>query len=525
MIFRKLSDLKREQELADKSKMEIIDSIESTGSNNAIKKLINKLRKKSIDSRAENEPFHSDSITNMNTSNQQSISALSLVSAPAINIATYGFNSKLDNASTKSTSGSNLALPSSVSGQRLITISERSENLVRKNSQPHSPTKNDGKNLPILPPLNQATSVKQKWNILLSKAKGGVENIPKAFLSSTPEENEPTENAENNVCRKDKDQLQKNQIPSIYTTSDDAELLSFRSRTNQSNNNNIMSSDLEESGGFFLNLVSLDDELFSAKSGPPDDGLNSNPYQMLKVLFNRRNELKNQAEMLNGRINKVDSRISDILHLITTHGSPSNATDINQIKSNYNLEKGTSNFLEVRPQSKTISIDSSLSFSFKNNLSENNEPPELKTGGIFTGSKDEKSQLPEAFLEKKDQENRNKLAFKTEPPSKHSKTNLKSKKSDLAGSNASVINQAVESATAIFNSKNPFSSSFIGVSSHSNYNVNLIPMETDSCKKPITGSNSDYSLKDRQFRKFFEKKNNKFVYDQEIEEERLLDKK
>lgn len=518
IIFRKLSDLKREQELADKSKMEIIDSMESAGSNNAIKKLINKLRKKSIDSRAENDPFHSDSITNMNTSNQQSISALSLVSAPAINIATYGFNSKLDNASNKSTSGSNLALPTSVSGQRLITISEK----IEKNSQPHSPTENDSvKNLPILPPLNQATSVKQKWNILLSKAKGGVENIPKAFLTSTPEENEPIEDN----CQKENNQFQKIQIPSIYkTASSDAELLNFRSRTSQSNNN-IMSSDLEESGGFFLNMANIDDELLSTKCGPPDDGLNSNPYQMLKILFTRRNELKNHAEMLNGRINRIDSRISDILHVITAHGSPSNATDINQIKSNYNLEKGTSNFLEVRPQSKTISIDSSLSFSFKNNLSENNEATKSKTSGVFTCSKEEQLHIPEPFLEKKDNENKNKLIFKIEPPNKHSKTNLKSKKSDLAGSNASVINQAVESATAIFNSKNPFSSSFIAAPSHSNYNVNLIPIETDSSKKTITASNSDFSLKDRQFRKFFEKKNNKFMYDQEIEEERLLDKK
>ncbi len=37
--------------------------------------------------------------------------------------------------------------------------------------------------LPVLPPLSEARSVKEKWNILLSKAKGGVENIPRAFLT------------------------------------------------------------------------------------------------------------------------------------------------------------------------------------------------------------------------------------------------------------------------------------------------------------------------------------------------------
>ncbi|RMZ93882.1 Potassium voltage-gated channel eag, partial [Brachionus plicatilis] len=384
IIFRKLSDVKREQELADKSKMEAMDSVETTSSNNnAIKKLINKLRKRSIDSRAETEPFHSiDSVSNanaLNQLNQQSISALSLVSAPAINLATYGFNSKSENSSSKSTSGSNLALPSSVSGQRLITISERSEHSSKKNSQPSSPTKTNATSkikLPIFPPLNEATSVKQKWNILLSKAKGGVENIPKAFLSSTPEETEPIESDQiddqSNVC-----QLSRQANPAIYktTSTDAAELLSSSSKAFESCH--VLSSNLEESGGFLLDLENIDAELLSAKSGlPTDDGLNRNPYQMLKMLISHRNQLKNQVQTLNNRMAKIDAKIADLLHLITTPGSISNATDLNQVKSEYSLQKENNNnshFLQVRPQSKANCFDASFSSLtlINNNLAQN----------------------------------------------------------------------------------------------------------------------------------------------------------
>lgn len=500
--------------------MEIMDSMDNAPSNNAIKKLINKLRKRSIDSRAETDPFHSvDSVANLNPLNQQSISALSLVSAPAINLATYGFNSKSDNSSNKSTSGSNLALPNSVSGQRLITITERSENSSKKNSQTSSPSKKESsKNLPTLPPLNEATSVKQKWNILLSKAKGGVENIPKSFLSSTPEETEPIENADNDTHQKET-----KQNPTIYkTTSTDAELLSLRSRTLESCN--MLSSNLEESGGFFLDLDNLDSELLSAKSGPPDDGLNRNPFHLLKILFSRRNELKNQVEIINGRITKIDSKIADILHHFTSPTSPSYATDINQMKSNSNLLKVNNT------QSKTSYLDTSFSFTLNNNFNllensfsgQNVNNASSKSSEIFNSKSSEKNQVSDLVNDNVDN-NKIKLTIKTNPPNKHLKTQVKTKKSDLAGSNASVINQAVESATAIFNSKNPFSTSFMNASSHSNYNVNLIPIEID--KKQLTSSSSDYSLKDKQFRRFFEKKKDKFMFDQEIEEEHLLDKK
>lgn len=119
--------------------------------------------------------------------------------------------------------------------------------------------------------------------------------------------------------------------------------------------------------------------------------------------------------------------------------------------------------------------------------------------------------------------NKTKLTIKTNPPNKHPKAQARIKKSDLAVSNASVVNQAVESATAIFNSKNPFSTSTLSASTLSNYNVNLIPMEIGNTKR-LTTSSSDYSLKDMQFRRFFEKKKEKSVFDEETEEAKLLEK-
>lgn len=292
-----MADVRREQELADKSKNEQTEQIEPTNSNNAIKKLLSKLRKRSIDSRADPDAYHSiDNVTNnqsnsnnLNT-NPQSISAISLVSAPAINIATVGFTSKSENSSNRSTSGSTLALPSSVSGTRLITITEKNEVSGRKagnlNGRTVSPFMSQIK-YPVLPPLNEATSVKQKWNILLSKAKGGVENIPRAFLTCTNEnsqsissqlDNKLIDSNENNQNSNRNDQanffeqeqsakdlahnlfpVPQFQIdkpyPTIYkSTSNDAEKLSLRSKTLESCAITT-GAHLDESGGFFWKLT------------------------------------------------------------------------------------------------------------------------------------------------------------------------------------------------------------------------------------------------------------------------------
>jgi hypothetical protein len=181
-----LSDLKREQELADRSKHESGD-IESTSSNNAIKKLLNKFRKRSVDSRTDPEAHFSENQGGESTpTNRDQSSFLSLISGSnsAINNKESGVlgglfssssNKGSDNHSNKTSNA--LAIPTSASsGTRLITISEKNESSPSKNSSiaPQSPvffslTKKDSFKYPVLPPLSEAQSVKQKWNILLSK--------------------------------------------------------------------------------------------------------------------------------------------------------------------------------------------------------------------------------------------------------------------------------------------------------------------------------------------------------------------
>ena len=137
MIFRKFKDVKREQELADKSKFEPINAKEII-KNSAIKKLFSKFRKRSIDSKAGSD------------------------------------------------TGEALLMQTHEASTKIATISE----LKELNKKPSFKFKNlnepasQFKLLPVLPPLAEANSVRQKWVILLSKAQGGVEKIPKAFLNS-----------------------------------------------------------------------------------------------------------------------------------------------------------------------------------------------------------------------------------------------------------------------------------------------------------------------------------------------------
>ena len=126
------------------------------------------MRKRSVDSRGETDASRSNENVGLLSSSpanpkreQQSVSA---ASTPTFNKAKLLFGSKPENTNL----GSVLALNSSVS--KLNTISETEK------------IKAPSKKLPILPPLNEAVSVKQKWVILLSKAKGGVHMIPRTFV-------------------------------------------------------------------------------------------------------------------------------------------------------------------------------------------------------------------------------------------------------------------------------------------------------------------------------------------------------
>ena len=157
VIFRKLKDVQKEQELADNTKFEPVNPVEAVN-NSAIRKLLSRIRKKSNDSRA-----GSDQGENFESNSSNSIWK------PA---------DKQHEASKIKPSASVLS--------KVTTISEIKETYA------YTPGKSPFINLtspddpsfdyPVLPALSEATTLKQKWVILMSKAMGGIERVPKLFL-------------------------------------------------------------------------------------------------------------------------------------------------------------------------------------------------------------------------------------------------------------------------------------------------------------------------------------------------------
>lgn len=377
-----MSDVKREQELADKSKNDgSSEQVDSNSSNNAFKKLFNKLRKRSVDSRNDPDISHAESNAGSGASGglNSLVSAIrdqtsgstgsSSVTSNALALFSSG---KSDAYTSKSGSGgSSMPLANSMSGGvRLITISEKNEsptkkslNMLSRNSS-QAPFK-----YPVLPPLSEAQSVKQKWNILLSKAKGGVENIPKAFLTCTNELSESVpssmnidggglentgqeiRSAEHNSAIRKKPSFKathvSGEIPSLSistsklqsTSKSDNEKSDTKEEKNvflhpnscllhktESLRSRASSNQLDESQGFFLDLDNIDLER-STKSSRFDDGLNRNPSQLLRSLIDYRQELKIEIESLNTKISKIDKKISELLQLVL---SPSTTIEINR---------------------------------------------------------------------------------------------------------------------------------------------------------------------------------------------------
>jgi hypothetical protein len=397
MIFRKLADVKREQELADKSKNDSADLIETASNNSAFKKLMSKFRKKSVDSRADTEI--SQSVDNMGlavaaAANQQLIannmmqnqssyhhhhsnSIASIASSTATH-AGYNNNGSMagtvigggggsmngnmarsitggamnmmggDTNSAKSMSTSTLALATSTSGGRLLTINEKHEG--EASSMQQRRTDIFGERLPTLPPLSQAQSVKQKWNILLSKAKGGVENIPKAFLiSEMSEMNE--QDALNEQQYQQQQQQQQQQIQQqqelqqqlVESSGQQTPVMVNRSRqpsfkitltdsktSNESSSNNELNNKLGGGGSsqfFQMDENALDGLIvpelgLTATKSSTSDGLSSrNPQQMLGSMIEYRPELKTDIESLNKKIGMIDKKIIDILRFMSEGGS------------------------------------------------------------------------------------------------------------------------------------------------------------------------------------------------------------
>ena len=301
----------------------------------------------------------------------------------------FGFKNETFVTNIISSTGSTLALPSSVSGTKLITIAEKNEN---KGVSPFPSQKNLGVfKHPELPPLSEATSVKQRWNILLSKAKGGVENIPKAFLSCSEANQSVNSNMNTALLEHHRDELSHTFVhqdesdqPKLKTASlssavinptivksssnNDPERLSIQSKLCESCN--TPAPHLDESGGFFLDIDFFDMER-SNKSSRNDDGLNRNPQQLLNSLIEYRQELKVEIENMNAKISKVDKKICDILQLISSSEIKNNGLYLSPDS------KPKENLLDIYCPRDNL-MDSSFLFGLNSNLQLSNLNQDIK---------------------------------------------------------------------------------------------------------------------------------------------------
>lgn len=258
------------------------------------------------------------------------------------------------------------------------------------------------------------------------KAKGGVENIPRAFLTCTNDFNESVtsnlmltggggngSSGGNNYATSTKNdkieiKIQDSENSRLLDISDTSEQpskrkqLSFKSKLAQQQQqhssadgephkqqflqpvayksstsidpdryslHSSKSSDnqLDESQGFFMDLDNLDLER-STKSSRFDDGLNRNPNQLLRSLIDYRVDLKAEIESLNLKMSKIDKKISELLQLYVM-GQSTTTIEINRgnlgqaQKSNSNI-----NFLEIQQQPRNTFLDSSYSFGMNSNL-------------------------------------------------------------------------------------------------------------------------------------------------------------
>ena len=347
---------------------------------------MSKLRKRSIDSRADTDVSHS--IENFTTTggggNTLTVPQLpaiaSIPSSPsaanllATNSPKAGLKST-DQSQNQQSSNNNLQTSQSTTsgsggGAKLLTISEQNEK--SKLSSLFDRKQSDANfKYPVLPPLNEAQSVKQKWSILLSKAKGGVENLPKAFLCSMDQ----TESISSNLNDRTKliSKSSAEEISKISVDSSNNKLQHQKIQSSSSNQFNDKPSSsqtkkdsLDESFGF-KTTTDYDHSVKSAAAAAAlldDEDVTKNPKKLLNSLIEMRQDLKSQIENTNIKMSKIDKKITEVLQFMVSSGGLSNNTNRND---NQQYFVGSHEYSRQPPKNLTF-VDSSTSFGLNSNL-------------------------------------------------------------------------------------------------------------------------------------------------------------
>lgn len=204
-------------------------------------------------------------------------------------------------------------------GTKISTINEKKVPLGKKQQSFRFKNLNEVSRpvrLPVLPSLAEATSVRQKWIILLSKAKGGVEKIPKAFLNSLDSTTTTTNSAPKSLIAAATSTALA--IPSLTSEFQSTKLKipgkkqsSFKSPNSQQiEENNLIrmpsSRDLDEISTNVNDAAEAYFEIFDQHetNAVKQQRFQSNPKQILGTLIELRRELKNENESMNAKIEK-----------------------------------------------------------------------------------------------------------------------------------------------------------------------------------------------------------------------------
>jgi hypothetical protein len=246
LIFRKLSDIKREQELGD-----INDNTNNNNNNNNIGSL-GLFRKFSTDRRTENEYINNES----NNKNKNQSLCLS-------------FNS-----------------------DKLELLKQLSKNTanIQINEKVNKKIKNTKKSI-----IHLAKNPKDKWLLIMCRAKGGIENIPKIFLAN----------------------LDAN---SLFTVTDSsAGDLSIRNESTEitfiNNNSKKRNSSIRSE----FNILSLDSNNNNNNINLKQSNLNFHPNnRVVNALFEIRFELKKDIDNINNKMGKIDEKILALIQTLNT---------------------------------------------------------------------------------------------------------------------------------------------------------------------------------------------------------------
>ncbi len=549
--------------------------------------MFSRLRKRSIDSRAETDPSRSnENVGLLNNSpcfkrdSAGGFGGMQSNSAASTPTSKHFFGIKSENMNASST----LALTGSIT--KLNTICETDK------SPSKSPMLTQASKCQSLR-LADAQSIRQKWIILLAKAQGGVQNIPKAFIVYESDQNllqgvsvpdnsnsnsnikipftltKPDDNNNNNVSISNQNRLPSESnflAPVIYksSSSNAGEKLSLKSKFSKTSNlDNIVN--LDESVGFQLDIDNLELEPM-AKTSRSDDGFNKNPQRLLNTLMECRQDLKTEIEKFNSKITKIDKKIIEILQLLTlplpfdmsSTRHNSNSNEANKTKNSNLLDINNNTTMMVRNRlndsvftfgnnsNNNISLNNTQTFSNNSQLKSLNTPSpsigminsksntKLKPTSSFTVFENNKPTIKEdennatsfqlddpnktvlhtTLLHPTITINEDKMAKPNKKEARNLKLNLN--KNYLAGSNASSLASAVAGASSILSVGSSNKSFQLKASlttpdaiptagsgsalTTSNYNVNLIPIETE--QKYLKSSVSENLIKETpNFRK------------------------